>query len=228
MDVIAHPSPNHGPRRDGQRPELIVIHYTAMQSAQAALDRLCSPEFEVSAHYLIAQDGPVFQLVDEAARAWHAGAGTWAGRADVNSRSIGIELDNTGQTPFCAPQMEALEALIAGIRDRWNIPAKGVIGHSDFAPTRKADPGRRFDWARLARGGHAVWPQKVSAAPDEAAFLQAAARFGYPAEVGLAPILDAFRQRFRPFADGPLEGADMGAMLDLAARYGVDAADLSA
>ncbi|HBS49237.1 MAG TPA: N-acetylmuramoyl-L-alanine amidase, partial [Rhodobacteraceae bacterium] len=85
-----HPSPNFGPRRDGLRPALIVIHYTAMDSARAALDRLCDPGAQVSAHYLVGADGAVCQMVEEAARAWHAGAGEWAGKGDINSRSIGI------------------------------------------------------------------------------------------------------------------------------------------
>ncbi|MGH1367635.1 MAG: N-acetylmuramoyl-L-alanine amidase [Maritimibacter sp.] len=219
MDVISHPSPNHGPRRDGLCPELIVVHYTAMAHAEAALERLCSPEFEVSAHYLIGQNGAVYQLVDEAARAWHAGVGQWGGRGDINSRSIGIELDNTGATPFAAPQMDALEALIDGIRARWDIASKGVIAHSDFAPARKCDPGHRFDWARLARGGRSVWPNETHATPDTTEFLQEAQRFGYPSEEGLEVILKAFRQRFRPCATGPLCAQDMGMILDLANRY---------
>ena len=156
--ALTHPSPNFGPRRDGARPVLVVLHYTAMAIAQAALDRLCDPEAEVSAHYLIAADGTLCSLVAEEKRAWHAGAGAWGGIADVNSRSIGIELDNDGASPFPAPLMTTLEALLAGILDRWRIGPAGVIAHSDMAPGRKSDPGPRFDWQRLARGGLAVWP----------------------------------------------------------------------
>ncbi len=121
MTPIWHPSPNFKPRRDGLRPELIVIHYTAMNSAQAALERLCDPVAEVSAHYLIGADGTLWQMVGEQDRAWHAGAGEWAGRADVNSRSIGIELDNRGDHPFGAAQMDVLETLLARIMADWHI-----------------------------------------------------------------------------------------------------------
>ena len=153
MDIIDHPSENHGERRRGARPSLVVLHYTAMAGAQAALDRLCAPEHQVSAHWLIAADGCIFRLVDEARRAWHAGAGAWGAVEDVNSASIGIELDNLGDHPFAAPQMAALEALLGEVLGRWSIPAQGVIAHSDLAPARKGDPGPRFDWRRLARAG---------------------------------------------------------------------------
>lgn len=151
------PSPNHGDRRDGARPELIVIHYTGMTSCAEARDRLCDPAAEVSAHWIIAEDGRVEQLVDETRRAWHAGAGSWRGQGDVNSRSIGIELANPGDRPFPEPQMAALEMLLGRIMARWSIGAEGVIGHSDMAPGRKIDPGPRFDWQRLARQGLAIW-----------------------------------------------------------------------
>ncbi|MBV7378654.1 N-acetylmuramoyl-L-alanine amidase [Maritimibacter dapengensis] len=219
-----HPSPNHGERRDGLRPSLIVIHYTAMSSAEAALERMCAPEHEVSAHYLIARDGEVVQLVEEDRRAWHAGAGQWAGAGDVNSRSIGIELDNSGDVPFSEPLMSALTALVAAIRGRWDIPREGVIAHSDFAPERKADPGARFDWRRLALSGQAVWPEPGSDVDDvsDDAFLSALERFGYPADAGTQCLLTAFRLRFRPWAQGPLDATDVALAKDLAARFGVD------
>jgi hypothetical protein len=128
------PSPNRGPRRGGARPDMVVIHYTAMRDAEAALDRLCDPEAHVSAHYLIAKTGEVLQLVEEAERAWHAGAGAWGHVTDINSRSIGIELDNTGAEPFAEPLMAALEALLSGVLARWAIRPERVIGHSDMAP----------------------------------------------------------------------------------------------
>ena len=191
-----------------------------MQNCDEALARLCAPEHEVSAHYLIGRDGGLFQLVEESRRAWHAGAGSWGGQGDVNSRSIGIELDNDGTTPFAAAQMARLETLLPHIMDRWNIPPKGVIGHSDMAPVRKRDPGRRFDWRRLALQGLAVWPETTPPiAPDKAAFLTAASRFGYDSAHGLAPVLEVFRQRFRPWADGALCAEDMAAVDSLADRY---------
>lgn len=162
MSAEAFPSSNHGLRRDGAVPSLVVLHYTAMATAESALARLCDPAAEVSAHYLIAEDGRLFALVPEGARAWHAGVGSWRGRGDVNSWSIGIELANPGPLadfpPFPGPQMLALEALLDGIMARWGIGPEAVIGHSDMAPGRKADPGPKFDWRRLALGGRAVWP----------------------------------------------------------------------
>jgi len=222
--AISRPSPNFGDRRDGLRPELVVLHYTAMPDAEAALDRLCAPEHEVSAHYLIARDGRLFRLVDEDKRAWHAGAGEWRGRGDVNSRSIGIELDNCGHSPFSEPQMARLELMLCDILARWGIAPEGVIAHSDFAPRRKGDPGPRFDWRRLALQGLAVWPVPASPGrrPDESAFLAAARAFGYPVGEGFVPVLAAFRARFRPWARGPLEAADMAAIENLARRFAVD------
>lgn len=158
MDVIQHPSPNFGPRRDGLRPELIVLHYTAMDTAQAALTRLSDPQHEVSAHYLIGRCGQIWQLVDEDMRAWHAGAGAWGGQGDVNSRSIGIELSNSGAEPFSELLMSSLEILLTDLMARWNIPPEGLIGHSDMAPLRKRDPGSRFDWERLALQDLSIWP----------------------------------------------------------------------
>lgn len=201
-------SPNHGPRRDGLRPELVVLHYTAMPDAASAERVLCDPAREVSAHWLIARDGTVTALVAEDRRAWHAGAGEWGGRGDVNSRSIGIELDNDGASPFAAPLMDALEELLAGVMHRWSIPSEGVIGHSDMAPARKRDPGPRFDWRRLARSGLSVWPETSHAVPlDPNRFRRDATDFGYP-DVDLATLLHAFRLRFRPNATGPLDAID--------------------
>ncbi len=207
-----HPSPNFGPRRDGLRPELIVIHYTAMENAAVALGRLCDPQAEVSAHYLIGGDGTVWQMVREDMRAWHAGAGTWGGRDDVNSRSVGIELDNRGSHPFSEPQMAALEALLPGIMARWDIPPERVIAHSDLAPGRKCDPGPRFDWRRLALQGLSVWPE--AGVPGD--FEADAAAFGYPVgDVAPDILLEVFRLRFRPWGEGALGEADRALMAGL-------------
>ncbi|MBV1866618.1 MAG: N-acetylmuramoyl-L-alanine amidase [Marinosulfonomonas sp.] len=203
-------------------PDLIVIHYTAMQSHSAALERLCDAACEVSAHYLIGSDGSVLCLVEEEHRAWHAGAGGWGDVSDVNSRSIGIELSNGGASPFAAAQMDALEGLLGGMMARWSIRPERVIGHSDMAPERKQDPGPRFDWRRLALGGLSVWPEHaVQARPDAAVFLQNAHRFGYRAKDAETALL-AFRARFRPGVGGALDKVDMGAMAELAQRFPVD------
>ncbi|MGB3314963.1 MAG: N-acetylmuramoyl-L-alanine amidase [Albidovulum sp.] len=213
---MAFASPNFGDRRDGARPSLIVIHYTAMPSFAAARARLCDPSAEVSAHWLIAEDGTVEQLVDEAKRAWHAGAGCWGGISDVNSHSIGIELANPGDAPFPEPQMAALEHLLHDIMNRWAIPPQGVIAHSDMAPERKCDPGPRFDWFRLARRGLSVWPApEDDTAPD---FLSSARSFGYP-DAPRGAVLTAFRLRFRPWGTGEDDSTDRTLALDLARRF---------
>jgi N-acetylmuramoyl-L-alanine amidase len=213
---LTHPSPNFGERRGGARIGLIVLHYTVLDCAEA-LDRLCDPVAEVSAHYLIDRDGTVLSLVPEEARAWHAGAGEWRGAGDVNSRSIGIELVNSGAEPFAEPQMAALERLLADLMHRHALPPAAVIGHSDMAPDRKSDPGPRFDWRRLARQGLAVWPEPAT--PGD--FLADLRAFGYP-EASPGTLLAAFRLRFRPWAKGPLDDTDRALAAGLR-RFAVDA-----
>ncbi len=208
------PSPNFGDRRGGVAPSLVVIHYTAI-SCDEARARLCDPVAEVSAHWLISETGGAEALVDERHRAWHAGAGGWAGLEDINSHSIGIELANDGQQPFSEPQMAALERLLAAILARWSIPPHRVIGHSDMAPTRKSDPGPRFDWRRLALQGLAVWPENLAQVAPLAASLTA---IGYP-DAPDAARLTAFRLRFRPWATGPEDRDDRALAADLAARF---------
>ncbi len=189
-----------------------------MASHAEARARLCDPTVEVSAHWLIDADGCAEQLVDEDRRAWHAGAGSWGGVSDVNSRSIGIELANPGDTPFPEPQMAALERLLAGVMGRWAIPPERVIGHSDMAPGRKRDPGPRFDWRRLALAGLSVWPEPGG---DPDAGLAASLRaFGYP-DLPPLVLLTAFRLRFRPWAwaTGDEDGTDRALAADLARRF---------
>lgn len=212
------PSPNHGPRRGGvTAPDLIVLHYTAMRGGPGpAIKRLCDPATEVSCHYVIGETGGVARLVPDAYRAWHAGAGRWGGSDDVNSRSLGIELSNDGTSPFPAPQMEALDALLRELMARHGIAPKGVIGHSDCAPGRKIDPGRRFDWCRLARRGLSVWPAAGTAGTE--GFRRDLRAFGLTSEVDDATLLAAFRLRFRPHVEGPLDRVDAGMARDLATR----------
>jgi N-acetylmuramoyl-L-alanine amidase len=231
--ILTHPSPNFGERRGAGRVALVVLHYTAMASCAEALARLCDPLTEVSAHYLIDSDGTVLSLVDEAARAWHAGAGSWGGAGDVNSRSIGIELANTGATPFAEAQMAALEGLLAGILARHALPPQAVIAHSDMAPDRKGDPGPRFDWRRLALQGLSVWPEPGLPEPglpelaDPGDLCADLLAFGYP-DAAPDVLLAAFRLRFRPFARGPLDVTDRALAADLSRRFPVDAEPLRA
>jgi N-acetylmuramoyl-L-alanine amidase len=190
-----------------------------MKTADSALKALCDPAREVSAHYLISRTGTVYQLVEEDKRAWHAGAGEWAGITDVNSHSIGIELDNTGFEPFSEPLMCALEDLLEDVMDRHAIPPHRVIGHSDMAPGRKIDPGPRFDWRRLALKNLSVWPEDVGRGDRyDRRFIAPLCDFGYPDHV----TLEAFRARFRPWAKGDMDMTDVLLAMDLAHRFGVD------
>ncbi len=188
-----------------------------MNSADEALKRLCDPEHEVSAHYLIGADGTLWQMVQEQDRAWHAGAGEWCGQSDINSRSIGIELDNRGDHPFSNRQMAVLENLLTGIMARWSIPAAGVIGHSDMAPSRKSDPGPRFDWQRLERLGLAATrgaePEIDTPTMDQLRML--ARQSGFTAPIDDVDLLTAVRLRYRPWASGPLESADIQVLCPL-------------
>ena len=211
MSIIETPSPNFNER---QLPvSMIVLHYTGMQSAEAALARLTDPAAEVSAHYLIDEDGTIHRLVAEDKRAWHAGQSHWRGITDVNSASIGIELVNPGHEfgyrEFAPAQIEALIPLLAEIKDRYEITRGNIVGHSDIAPTRKQDPGEFFPWAQLARLRLALpRPTKNLMDPlwSDAGFLLALERFGYEVTDKLAAVV-AFQRRFRPeLIDGEIDG----------------------
>ncbi len=192
MQVIDCPSPNFGPRKDGATAEFIILHYTGMETAQAALDRLCDPEPEVSSHYLICERGQIYRLVDEEMRAWHAGTSFWQGRTDLNSCSIGIELSNPGPLsdypPFPHAQMDAVVALVADIRARRHIPTTAILGHSDVAPGRKVDPGPKFDWDRVV--GAVTRP---TTAPTDADLLA----MGYDPQVSANQRSSAYCLRYR-------------------------------
>ena len=136
---------------------MVVIHYTTNDEARQSLETLTSPVRKVSAHYLIDQAGKLYQLVPENQRAWHAGQSYWAGVTDINSASIGIEIDNTGQQPFEEAQINSLLSLLADIQTRHKIRAANVVGHADIAPGRKVDPGPYFPWRRLAQSGFGLW-----------------------------------------------------------------------
>ena len=233
-----HSSPNFGPRRGGAVPDLVVLHYTGMDTAEAAIARMADPASEVSAHYLVDLGGRVVRMVGEEMRAWHAGTASWGGVADVNSRSIGIEIVNPGRElgypPFPEPQIAALEALLADILARHAIAPERVVGHACVAPRRKGDPGEKFDWRRLARRGLSVWLDLEPAAlglaesgvAEAARFQSAARRFGYGAPDSgewcepTRAVWRAFLMRFLPFeADASPHRAGIGHLERLAARW---------
>jgi N-acetylmuramoyl-L-alanine amidase len=216
--AIRRASPNFDRRR--LPVTMVVLHYTGMADAAAAIARLCDPAAKVSAHYLIDEEGAILSMIDEDLRAWHAGASFWRGITDVNSASIGIELVNPGHQlgyrPFPISQMVALIGLLAEIVARHAIAPANVVGHSDVAPTRKTDPGELFDWEQLAVRGLALpRPRDGLADPawDDAAMASALARFGYAIDDPPATIR-AFQRRFRPEAVTGLADAETRAILN--------------
>jgi N-acetylmuramoyl-L-alanine amidase len=203
--IIERPSPNHDARPDGQAVDILLLHYTGMESGAAALERLCDPAAKVSAHYLVEEDGRIFQLVSESRRAWHAGAAEWQGASDINARSIGVEVVNPGHEfgyrPFSPEQTAAVKLLALDILARHPIPAARVLGHSDVAPLRKEDPGEFFDWRGLAASGIGIWPPDSGAAVLESAVGKALKRIGYGyTEEDLPAVIRAFQRHFRPGA----------------------------
>jgi len=186
------PSPNH----DARRPNFVVLHDTTRDNVEHALKTLTDPAREVSAHYLIARDGTLYQLVDEKRRAWHAGVSYWGGNTDLNSASIGIELDNTGAEPYAEAQITRLLDLLRDLQSRYKIPATNFLGHGDVALRRKVDPSRYFPWERLAREGFGMWcwqpDSSVQELPDP---LLALAVIGYDVS-DPASALAAFRRHF--------------------------------
>jgi N-acetylmuramoyl-L-alanine amidase len=165
MNLIEAPSPNFDART--APPSILVLHYTGMQTGEAALQRLRDPEAKVSSHYMVEEDGRVFRLVAEERRAWHAGVSYWRGRRNINADSIGVEIVNPGHEfgyrPFPEAQVAAVIALVADIRGRWTIEDRDIVGHADVAPARKEDPGELFPWKRLAEAGHGLWVEPPAA-----------------------------------------------------------------
>ncbi|HET9484495.1 MAG TPA: N-acetylmuramoyl-L-alanine amidase [Xanthomonadales bacterium] len=189
------PSPNHGARR----PILIVLHATEQDSVEQSLETLRTRNSTgpVSAHYLIGRDGAIYQLVADDRRAWHAGPGRWGTITDVNSASIGIELDNDGVADFPQPQLDALLRLMDELCTRLDIPRYQVIAHADMAPTRKRDPSARFPWAALAQAGFGPWPSGPLQDPPEGFDPWLALRaLGYT-DADRDAALRAFQRRFR-------------------------------
>jgi N-acetylmuramoyl-L-alanine amidase len=239
MKTISAPSPNFDARTGP--PDMIVLHYTGMQTGEAALVRLCDPAAKVSAHYVVEEDGRVFALVPEERRAWHAGRSFWGGETDINARSIGVEIVNPGHEfgyrPFPDAQIAAVIDLLADVRSRWSVEDSCLLGHSDVAPGRKEDPGELFPWRRLAEAGHGLWvePDAAPGAPlaegDEGpgvfALQAGLTRLGYDSapsgqyDANTAAIVRAFQRHWRQErVDGVADGetrARLIALLRLAA-----------
>lgn len=227
-------SPNFGARREGMRPDCVILHYTGMETGAAAENWLCASESEVSAHYLVHEDGRVVQMVRESDRAWHAGRSFWRGVTDVNSCSIGIEIVNPGHAfgyrPFPEAQVEAVIALCRGILGRHPIAPERVLGHSDVAPGRKIDPGELFPWGRLFRSGigHFVAPAPIGEgavlAPGDSGrgveeLQSMLSLYGYGVEISgsydpaTQTVIQAFQRHFRP---GRIDGiADLSTLATL-------------
>lgn len=218
--IIETPSPNWDER--SLPISMLVLHYTGMQSAAEAIERLADPEAKVSAHYVIAEDGQIVRMVAEDKRAWHAGNSWWRGVTDINSASIGIEIVNPGHEfgypPFPEEQLDALVPLVGAIVGRYGITRGNIVGHSDIAPARKRDPGELFPWNRLARLRLALpRPTKNLMDPNwtDGGFLLALERFGYDVADKMAAVV-AFQRRFRPeLIDGEIDGECRAILLAL-------------
>jgi len=217
VSVIHRPSPNHDERPAAMVVRVLVLHYTGMQTAVAALSRLCDPAAKVSAHYTVDENGVIYAHVPEDRRAWHAGVSAWRGVEDVNSRSIGIEIVNPGHEfgyrPFPAVQMTAVETLCRSILRRHpDIQPADIVGHSDIACPRKQDPGELFEWSRLAAAGIGLWPWPEHRQPDVRPgspslaldldleiLTEGLQRYGYAVDTwGLSACITAFHRHFRP------------------------------
>lgn len=207
--AIPVPSPNF----DERHPNFVILHQTTDDTADDALATLTNPDRKVSAHYLIGRDGTLYQLVAEERRAWHAGASWWGGNTDLNSSSIGIELDNNGAEPFADAQIARLLTLLRDVKDRHRIPQANFLAHGDVAPTRKVDPSALFPWRRLADAGFGLWCYEPEGAvhghPDVALALQA---LGYDV-ANPAAALAAFRRHYRGIeSDTPPDEMDVAAL----------------
>ncbi len=214
LTACAHHNPlakwERSPNFDTRRPVLVVLHYTAGKTAEESLRTLqtANSDGPVSSHYLLGKDGTLYQLVDEGKRAWHAGDGRWGTITDLNSASIGIEIDNDGYTPYPDVQIDRLIVLLDDLTRRLGIPRQQIIGHEDLAPGRKIDPGPLFPWKRLHDAGFGIWPDPAAGEPP-ADFdgWMAMAAIGYPLD-NRANALQSFRHRFRGIQS---QGAELDA-----------------
>lgn len=206
LNITPMPSINCDDRK-GAKPQFIILHYTGMETASAALDRLTNPESKVSSHYTVDEDGTIYNHVDEGMRAWHAGTSYWGGIEDLNTHSIGIEIVNPGHEwgyrPFTGHQMKSLTQLCLDIMARHRIEAQNVLAHSDIAPSRKQDPGEYFPWHEMAKHGVGVWPEVSDEDMVKAQGIgieRALHDLGYDPSLKLRENITAFQRHFVPEA----------------------------
>ena len=222
MEFIKYPSSNYGLRRIDTEIEFIILHYTAM-STEKSLERLCDPVHEVSCHYLIDPSGVCYQLVDNNKRAWHAGKSYWRGYHDLNSRSLGIELVNSGNEDYPEAQMKSLIRLLQHLIESLALNPKNILGHSDIAPARKLDPGKWFNWQKLSVNGVGFFPEvSEPIACDKQVFLAEAKRAGFNPNANAEHVLKTFRNRCRPKFTGELDGYDCALMQKFADAFDID------
>lgn len=243
LSIKELPSPNFGPRKpiDGSAGvRHVVMHYTGMKTCQSALDRLCDANAQVSAHYVVNEDGSIYRLVDEAMRAWHAGVSFWHGQRDLNSTSVGIEIVNPGHEygyrAFPQVQIDSVIALVGEIMVRHGLAPCDVLGHSDIAPGRKTDPGELFPWQRLAREGIGVWPEETVIVPghvDLNGALRRLSDIGYAVPMtpdlgsdilnpdsAVTDVIKAFQGHFhQDRTDGHLDAGTAAAIAAVAVRF---------
>ena len=224
LKITRNYSPNFStPKRLKKNIKYIIIHYTGMKNESLALKRLTEYKSKVSAHYFIKKNGKILNLVPDLYEAWHAGKSFWRGLRDINSRSLGIELVNSGNEAYPKAQMESLMLLLRDLLAIHKISPQNVLGHSDIAPSRKTDPGKWFDWRLLSENGLAILP-KVSLPidTDKQSFLLDAKRAGFEPEATFEQILQAFRSRCRTNFEGALDGYDCALMKNFADIFDVD------
>jgi len=214
------PSPNQDDRLPGVPIDMLILHYTGMQTARDAIDRLRDPAARVSSHYVVDEDGAILRLVPEERRAFHAGVSYWRGNTELNGRSIGIEIVNPGHEwgyrDFPALQMAAVCDLCLEIIERHPIPPWNVVAHSDVAPDRKDDPGEKFDWRGLAQNGVGLWPEEVEAPVEAHSASALLAEIGYRTDLELGVVLRAFQRHWRPEnVDGRLDAGTVARLAGL-------------
>lgn len=213
LDIPYYPVPEEGSKYNKpiaaihfnlRKPNFVIIHHTAQQNVQETIKTFTVPHTEVSSHYVIGKDGLIIQMVHDYLRSWHAGAGKWGNITDLNSISLGIELDNNGEEPFTDDQINSLILLLDTLKSKYNIPTTNFLAHSDIAPTRKQDPSVFFPWKKLAENGFGLWPDDIlEDVPEGFNSTDALRVIGYDTRDLNAAII-AFKRRFIVYDLSPI------------------------